>query len=126
MVGLLVADAEAAASIGAVPGQTGVSIAVVRVQAGIGIAGLPVPGDQMTGRHSIMRKVPWTAGPEAIIIPAAASGPMVTTMAMAAVVLALVLTQTFVDSAVVIVAIAVMTIPSALLPGADQLMGLLQ
>ena len=115
----------AAADIGAVPGQTSASIAVVRVglQAGIEIVGLLVPGGQMTDRDSIVRMAPWTAGPEAIVTPAAASGPMVTIMDTAAVSLALVLTQTVVDSAVVIVA---MTTPSALPPGADSLKGVFQ
>ena len=53
-------------------------------------------------------------------MPAAASGPMVTIMDTAAVALALVLTQTVVDSAVVIVA---MTTPSALPLGADPFSG---
>ena len=128
MVGLLVAGVAAAADIGAVPGQTSASIAVVRVglQAGIEIAGLLVPGGQMTGRDSIVRMAPWTAGPEAIVMRAAASGSMVTIMDTAAVALALVLTQTVVDSAMVIVIIVVMTTPSALPPGADSLKGVFQ
>ena len=116
---------EAEADIGIVPGQTGISIAAARLglRAGIGTVGLTVPGGQVTDRYSIVRMVPWTVGPEAIVIPAAASGPMVTTMAVATAVLALVLMQTVAGSAAVIVTIAAMTTPSALPPSVDPLMG---
>ena len=115
----------AEADIGIVPGPTGISIAAARLglQAGTGIVGLTVPGGLVTDRHSIMRMAPWTAGPEAILIPAAASGPVVTTMAVAAAVPALVLMQTVVGSAAVIAAIVVTITPSAPHPGADSLMG---
>ena len=115
----------AEADIGIVPGPTGISIAAARLglQAGTGIVGLTVPGGLVTDRHSIVRMAPWTAGPEAIVIPAAASGPMVTTMAVATAVLALVLTQTVVGSAAVIVTIVVTITPSAPPPGVDSSMG---
>ena len=115
----------AEADIGIVPGRTGISIAAARLglRAEIGTVGLTAPGGQVTDRYSIVRMAPWTAGPEAIVIPAAASGPMVTTMAVATAVLALVLTQTVADSAVVIVIIVAMTTPSALPPSVDPLMG---
>ena len=118
----------AEADIGIVSGRTGISIAAVRLglRAGIGTVGLTAPGGQVTDRYSIMRMAPWTAGPEAIVMLAAASGPMVTIMDTAAVALALVLTQTVVDSAVVIVIIVAMTTPSALPPGADSLKGVFQ
>ena len=98
----------------------------VAAEADIGIVGLTVPGGQVTDRHSIVRMVPWTAGPEAIVIPAAASGPVVTTMAVAAAALALVLTRTVVGSAAVIVVIVAMATPSALPPSVDPLMCVLQ
>ena len=115
----------AEADIGIIPGQTGISIAAARLglRAGIGTVGLTVPDGQVTDRYSIVRMVPWTVGPEAIVIPAAANGPMVTTMAVATAVLALVLTQTVAGSAAVIVIIAAMTTPSALPPSVDPLMG---
>ena len=115
----------AEADIGIVPGPTGISIAAagLGLQAGTGIVGLTVPGGLVTDRHSIVRMAPWTAGPEAIVIPAAASGPMVTTMAVATAVLALVLTQTVVGSAAVIVIIVVTITPSAPPPGVDSSTG---
>ena len=115
----------AEADIGIVPGPTGISIAAARLglQAGTGIVGLTVPGGLVTDRHSIVRMAPWTAGPEAIVIPAAASGPMVTTMAVAAAVPALVLMQIVVGSAAVIAAIVVTITPSAPPPGVDSSMG---
>ena len=126
MAGLRVTGVAAVAGIGAVPGQIGASIAVARpgLQAGIGIVDLPVSsGPQRTGRHSIVRMAPWTAGPEVTVISPAASAPMVTIVVMAAVALVLVLMPTVMDSAAVIVAIVAMTTPSALHPGADLLMG---
>lgn len=126
MAGLRVTGVAAVAGIGAVPGQIGASIAVARpgLQAGIGIVDLPVSsGPQRTDWHSIARMAPWTAGPEDIVILAAASGPTVIATVMAAVVLALVLMLTVMDSVVVIAAIVVTITPSALHPGADSSMG---
>ena len=120
MVVLLVADV---AGIGAIPAQIGASIAAARsvLQAGIGIIGLPVSGGpQMVGRLSIVRMVPWTAGPEGIVIPAAASVPTVVTMGMATVALAPVSMLIVVDSVAVIAVTVVMTTPSALPPSADS------
>ena len=122
MVGLRVVDVVAGADIGAVLARTGALIVVAG--AGIGIVDLPVPGGpQRTDRHSIARMAPWTAGPEDIVILAAASGPTVIAKVMAAVVLALVLMLTVMDSVVVIAAIVVTITPSALHPGADSSMG---
>ena len=126
MVGLRVVDVVAGADIGAVLARTGALVVVARagLQAGIGIVDLPVPGGpQRTDRHSIARMAPWTAGPEDIVILAAASGPTVIATVMAAVVLALVLMLTVMDSVVVIAAIVVTITPSALHPGADSSMG---
>lgn len=115
----------AAADIGAVPAQTGALITAARpgLQVEIGIAGLPVPGGQMTDRHSIVRMVPWMAGPEAIVMPTVAGVSMVMTMGTATVAPAPVLMQTVGDSAAVIATIAVTIILSALLPGADPFSG---
>ena len=122
MVGLRVVDVVAGADIGAVLARTGALIVVAG--AGIGIVDLPVPGGpQRTGRHSIARMAPWTAGPEDIVILAAASGTTVIATVMATVALALVLMPTVMDSVVVIAVIVVTITLSALHLGSDSPMG---